>query len=204
MPKLTVEIVPETAHYSNLRTELPRRIWDRLRKDSYRAADYRCEVCGDKGPTHPVEAHERWGYRIEGRKGVQTLHQIISLCPPCHEVKHYGLAQVRGREQEAFSHLAFVNKWTSKQTRSYLEDQALIHRIRSVVLWRLDVSLIESLGQRGEHALDVMRKRDESNAERVRGGHLDDEVALNFLEAHQDVELAVPQVQDSTEGFRWL
>ncbi len=64
--------------------------WDKLRRPCYRAAGYRCEICGGKGPQHPVEAHEVWQYEDDGARGVQTLIRLIALCPDCHAVKHMG------------------------------------------------------------------------------------------------------------------
>jgi len=34
MTKLTVELIPKTCFYSNVRTLLPNKYWDLLRKDS--------------------------------------------------------------------------------------------------------------------------------------------------------------------------
>jgi hypothetical protein len=55
----------------------------------------RCEICGGRGPEHPVECHERWRYNDLIR--TQTLVRMIALCPACHQVKHVGLANVRGK-----------------------------------------------------------------------------------------------------------
>jgi hypothetical protein len=71
MPKLTVELVPETSWYSNLRSELTEEQWDTVRRRCYVAADYRCEVCGGRGPKWPVECHEVWSY--DDLEHVQTL-----------------------------------------------------------------------------------------------------------------------------------
>ena len=61
-PILTVELVPKTAWYKNLRSELPEGKWDQLRKHSYRLAEYKCEICTGKGDKWPVECHEIWDY----------------------------------------------------------------------------------------------------------------------------------------------
>src|SRR5688500_8134041 len=46
---LTVELVPRTCWFSNLRSELSQDEWDRLRRSVYERAGNRCEVCGGKG-----------------------------------------------------------------------------------------------------------------------------------------------------------
>ena len=63
--KLTIELVPSTAWYSNVRSNVTSSQWDVLRKECYKNAGYKCEVCGGKGPKHPVECHEIWEYNDE-------------------------------------------------------------------------------------------------------------------------------------------
>ena len=58
--KLTIELVPKTAWYKNVRSEVSKDRWDELRKECYRNANYKCEVCGGTGPKWPVECHEIW------------------------------------------------------------------------------------------------------------------------------------------------
>jgi hypothetical protein len=60
--RLAVELVPEPCWWSNVRTIVDPPVWDQLRRQVYRHAHYRCEICGDRGPEHPVEAHEVWSY----------------------------------------------------------------------------------------------------------------------------------------------
>ncbi len=138
---LTIELVPSTVWYKNLRSELTKAQWDHLRKNSYRAAGYVCEVCGGKGPKWPVECHEIWEFNDE--EFTQTLKGLISLCPSCHEVKHIGLAGKRGRGENARSHLAQVNGWTEAHAQEYIEGAFSIWAERSLNEWTLDISWIE-------------------------------------------------------------
>ena len=94
--KLHIELVPRTSWYSNVRSNVPPSQWDKLRRASYAAAGYKCEICGGKGHKHPVECHEEWDYVIEDGERIQRLKKLISLCPNCHKVKHPGLAQIKG------------------------------------------------------------------------------------------------------------
>lgn len=81
-PKLTIELIPSTSHYKNVRTILPTKEWDRLRKESYAKAKYKCQICGDVGTNqgykHKLECHEIWHYTSSG---VQLLKELVSLCP---------------------------------------------------------------------------------------------------------------------------
>lgn len=139
---LTIELVPSTVWYSNLRSELPKSQWDILRKRCYANAKWLCEVCGGKGLRWPVECHEVWEFDDERK--IQILRDIISLCPRCHEVKHIGLAVKLGHDARARKHLASVNGWSDEQTRTYIATSFRVWRERSRHKWELDISWVES------------------------------------------------------------
>ena len=106
-PRLTVELVPQTCWYSNVRSEVSTGEWDKLKRVTFEQANYCCEVCSGRGLKHPVECHEIWDYNDE--RHIQTLTGLIALCPACHECKHMGLANIKGRGAIATDHLAKVN-----------------------------------------------------------------------------------------------
>jgi hypothetical protein len=135
--RLTVELVPKTSWYNNVRALVDELGWDRIRRQMYRQADYRCEICGGRGPEHPVECHEVWRYDDQTR--VQRLVRMIALCPSCHGVKHMGFARVRGRSAQAREHLARVNGWTPEQTSAYINEAFRVWAQRSQGPWTLDL-----------------------------------------------------------------
>ena len=139
--KLTIELVPKGQWGANLRSELSSGEWNRLRRATYKAADYRCEVCGGVGPKWPVECHERWRYD-EGTK-VQHLDGLIALCPSCHEVKHIGRAQAIGRMDHALAHLMKVNRWSGEHALAYIDESFQTWARRSKEDWTLDLSWLE-------------------------------------------------------------
>jgi len=141
MHKLEIELVPKTCFYVNLRSELARVDWDRLRKLTYKANNYRCEVCGGKGHKHPVECHEIWAYDDEHK--LQVLIGLEALCPMCHKVKHIGKAQVDGVMDVAIEHFCRVNDVGYAEAIDYIEDVFRIWRGRSLYDWRQDLSFIE-------------------------------------------------------------
>ncbi len=59
---LTVELVPQTCWYTNVRSNVPAEDWERLRKFVFKLAGYRCEICGGRGDKWWVECHEQWEY----------------------------------------------------------------------------------------------------------------------------------------------
>jgi hypothetical protein len=135
--RLTIELVPKTSWYHNVRALTDELGWDRIRRQVYRQADYRCEICGGKGPEHPVECHEVWRY--DDRTRVQLLVRMIALCPACHQVKHLGFANVKGRGAQARAHLARVNGWTLAQADAYIAEAFQVWAQRSQGPWTLDL-----------------------------------------------------------------
>lgn len=140
--KLSVELVPQTCWYSNVRSEVSGDAWDRLRKRVYEDAEHRCEICSGQGDRHPVECHEVWHY--DDVNHIQRLVRMIALCPRCHEVKHFGLSESLGKGKKVFWWLKAVNQWSQEETDAYLDEAAEIWGRRSDYDWTLDVSVLES------------------------------------------------------------
>ncbi len=134
--KLNFELVPDSCWYSNLRSQLPKEVWDRIRKKAYARAGGKCMLCG--APTARLEAHEQWEYDDAG--GVQKLVNVIAVCRACHEVIHIGRTQLMGREREACEHYIKVNGCTYAEYRKALGQANEEHRVRSRREWKLDVS----------------------------------------------------------------
>lgn len=134
--KLIIDLVPKSAWFSNLRSELTKEEWEKVKKATFKPAQYRCEVCGERGLSHWVECHERWHYDT-GRR-IQRLVGTIALCPACHEATHYGLTQVRGREKEAKQHIMKVNGWSESQANKYIREKWSEWSLRNATKWILD------------------------------------------------------------------
>lgn len=141
---LTVELVPSTCWFSNVRDHVPKTVWDFLRRTTYQRANYTCLSCGGKGNQWPVECHEIWHY--DEQQQIQTLEGLTALCPSCHQVKHFGLATVIGCADQASAHLSYVNNWSAEQTNSYLQTVWDIWKRRSCLGWSLNLSLLNSYG----------------------------------------------------------
>lgn len=122
--KLTIELVPATSFYNNVRSEVSKSVWDKIRKKQYSIANHVCQICGDTGKNqgyrHAVECHEVWQYNDETL--IQELKGFIALCPRCHKVKHPGLAELRGEKEIVVSQLMKVNGMSRKQANEYIKD----------------------------------------------------------------------------------
>lgn len=139
---LTIELVPRSAWNANLRSLLPPKEWDKIRRSVYAIADHHCEVCGGVGDKHPVECHELWEY--DDVNHVQKLVGLQALCPLCHLAKHVGLAEVKGRLQEVARHVISVNKWSKKQFEEHRREAFIQWNKRNQYQWSLDTSWLGS------------------------------------------------------------
>lgn len=136
-PRLTIELVPASSWFDNVRSRVTKEKWDALRRLAYKAAGYRCEICGGRGEQWPVECHERWLY--DDGALIQRLDGLIALCPSCHEVKHFGLAMKQGRFAFAQAHLENVNGWDRHTSNVYIMRAFEQWETRSKHDWRLDL-----------------------------------------------------------------
>lgn len=138
-PYIRPWMVPQALWGFNLRAFLAPEDWNRIRKDAYARAGSRCRVCGGRGPQWPVEADEGWAYDDERR--IQTLKGVISLCPDCHGVRHWGKTMTEGRQDAALAWMAEVNGW-SRSEAARCGDQAMKqwHTRSRHTDWQCDIS----------------------------------------------------------------
>ena len=142
--QLLIELIPKTCHFSNVRTTVSAKDWDTIRLISYEAAGHKCEICGDSGLNqgykHRVECHEIWEYDDE--KHVQKLVGLISLCPTCHQVKHFGRAVMIGKKTICIKQMTKVNKWTLARVEQHILESFAVYSERSKHEWLLDISML--------------------------------------------------------------
>lgn len=144
MPKLIVELIPSSCHYSNVRTTVKPSEWDKIRHLSYKQANNQCEICQatgkQQGYKHNVECHEIWEY--DDINKIQKLIGLISLCPICHFTKHIGRAIAMGKVAICHKQLTKINKWTPIQIKQHILDSFKLHKERSRYKWSLDLSIL--------------------------------------------------------------
>jgi 5-methylcytosine-specific restriction endonuclease McrA len=145
MYKLTIELVPETSFYNNVRSAVTSTEWNVIRRKCYKKAGNVCEICGDKGTKqgrkYSVECHEIWEY--DDILHIQKLTGLIALCPKCHQVKHVGLARINGKEPDVIRQLMKVNKITATEADNYIIESFKIWEKRSDKQWTVDISYLE-------------------------------------------------------------
>src|SRR5262249_1691886 len=146
---LFVDLIPSTSWFTNVRSAVSPRDWDRLRRMVYRRAGNRCEACGSH-PDHPaglfMEAHERFAY--DHRRGIQVLRRLNCLCTACHGTTHFGFTSLGGEAESeaALGHLQFVTGMNRAQAERHVRDAFALWERRSAITWRVDLSIIAALG----------------------------------------------------------
>ncbi len=143
--KLTIELVPATSWYDNLRKVLPKSDWDKIRKRIYVEYGHRCGICGTKGR---LNCHEIWEY--DDKKHIQKLMGFIALCDMCHYVKHIGLAGILSSEgkldyEKVVKHFMKVNNCDEETFKEYKKRAFDEWRKRSQYKWRVDLGEYEDM-----------------------------------------------------------
>ncbi|MBV9160922.1 MAG: hypothetical protein JO281_05050 [Pseudonocardiales bacterium] len=144
---LFVDLVPSSCWFTNVRSCVTAKDWERLRRMILGRAGQRCEACGqveDRPSKRWLEAHERWAY--DDDRGVQTLRRLVCLCTACHTVTHFGLAQLQGRDTKAFAHLCAVTGMTDRQGNDHVDAAFDLWRQRSTRTWALELGMLTTAG----------------------------------------------------------
>ena len=144
---LFVDLVPRSCWFTNVRTCVSERDWERLRRMITRRADRRGEACGaveDCAQQLWLEAHERWHYNPD--TSVQTLRRLVCLCSACHLSTHFGYANVTGRTREAFDHLCAVTGMSAEHANHHIANAEHDWIQRSRRAWTLDLSMLTDAG----------------------------------------------------------
>jgi hypothetical protein len=144
---LFVDLVPRSCWFTNVRSCVSQRDWERLHRMITNRADHRCEICQrgqDRESRRWLEAHERWTY--DDSTNLQALRRLICLCTDCHTTTHFGLATINGKDAEAFKHLCTVTGMSTNQTTQHIDTAFALWARRSIVAWELDLSILMDAG----------------------------------------------------------
>jgi len=144
---LFLDLIPASCWFTNVRSCVSARDWERLRTLVYGRAGNRCEVCAatvDRERQVWLEAHERWDYHHTSR--TQRLRRLVCLCTRCHQATHFGYAEITGRAAQALAQLCAVNHWTRTDAEAHIAAAASLWRFRSETDWALDLSILTGVG----------------------------------------------------------
>jgi hypothetical protein len=151
--KLTIELVPKTSWYDNMRKVLPKSEWDKLRRKTYAEHGYRCGICEAEGR---LNCHEIWEYDDNNHK--QTLLGFIALCDLCHHVKHIGLAGILASKgqldiERVVEHFMKVNRCERSAFEEHKKKACAQWAERSKHNWNVDLGKYERLVKKRHNTL---------------------------------------------------
>ena len=138
--KLTIELVPKTSFYNNVRKILTRSEWKKISKETSTKANNICEICGGVSWNRSLDCHEIWEY--DDINHIQTFKRFIALCTKCHEVKHIGKAEVDGHLERAAKHFMKINNINHYAAQRLLQEAFDLWAERSQYNWTIDISII--------------------------------------------------------------
>ena len=156
--RLEIELVPRSCWGRSLAQELPRPLWDKLRRMIYRRYLYTCRICRAYG--EEVHCHEVWKYH-DGRKKIQELVDLTCLCKSCHEIKHWGRTSAEnlaGRISDDYirsltKHYCFVNECSAEDFLDHKVEAHEKNHWRSRFNYTLDLSKLQGLIKETERIL---------------------------------------------------
>ncbi|NJO59686.1 MAG: hypothetical protein HC836_15685 [Richelia sp. RM2_1_2] len=96
----------------------------------------------EQGFKHKVECHEIWEFDDQNR--TQTLTGFVSLCPMCHKVKHFGLAQLNGEEEMVLKHMMKVNDMRLMEANEIIIQAFVVWKGRSDIQWSVNIDYIDT------------------------------------------------------------
>jgi transposase-like protein len=154
--KLTIELVPKTTWYANLRNSLTKEEWNQIRKDCYKKAGHKCEICGREGM---LNCHEVWEF--DNSRNIQKLKRFIALCELCHNIKHMGFVNVRisrgiwpeSVRDELARHFMKVNGVSREEFEKCVEEAFTLWEERSKRRWKLDFGIYSAAYKQGQTRL---------------------------------------------------
>ena len=147
--KLEIDLVPSTAWYSNLKTKIPVKEWDKIRKRCYADVNYKCQICGSDGKNQifvtrgsikgTLNCHEIWEY--DDNKHIQKLEGFLALCNDCHMIKHIGFASIQDSKglldmDKLIGHFMKVNGVSRKTFDKHHEESLKVMGERSQHEWK--------------------------------------------------------------------
>jgi hypothetical protein len=137
--RLKTELIPQTAWRKNLRNELPRKVWDKIRTDVCAYQGQKCGICGAAGR---LSCHEVWEY--DDLNHIQKLKRFIALCDLCHHVKHLGHATILAEQgklemRKIEEHFMRVNSCDLETFKMHAIEVGVKNLERSKHKWRLEL-----------------------------------------------------------------
>ncbi len=139
--KLTIELIPVTCWYKNVRKLVGWERWKIIRNICYEKANYRCAICRFEGKGK-MHCHETWEY--DDKRKIQMLKGFKCICEDCHMVKHIGLANIQASNglldmKKLIAHFLKVNQVDRTVFEKHYDECAEKWKWRSKYKWKMEL-----------------------------------------------------------------
>lgn len=141
-PVLMPDMLPITSWEQNIRHKFGKDTWDSMRKHSYKAAGFRCQICGTN--KERLESHEL--FEMVNETCTQKLVELLVLCPVCHKAHHLGIARRLNMLPAVLNQMMRLNNWTKAELDYHIEEAYEIWEQRKDMPWELDVTPLQATG----------------------------------------------------------
>jgi len=119
--RLAIQPLPNSTWGISLAHKLPKEEWDYIRRECYKNAGYRCEICYSS--TYGLNAHELW--KFDDKKLIQQFVGLECCCTYCHDIHHFGRSSLvynLPQIEELVRHWCKVNRLTFRDFRRHRDE----------------------------------------------------------------------------------
>lgn len=139
--KLKLALIPASSFCVNLRKTMKPEEWRKLSREVRSKANRTCQYCGwqeDYDTQEYTHLHEVWEF--DEKNQVQKLVGFECICPTCHNVHHWGFAQVSGVDMDKLlKHACKVNGCSALEFKKHIEESFQEWNRRSEIDWQVDL-----------------------------------------------------------------
>jgi hypothetical protein len=150
-PGLFVDLVPSSCWFTNARSCMAGRDWERVRRLVVGRAGRRCEVpgCGAQEARAReiwLEVHERWEYLTGPSGRVQVLRRLVCLCTWCPHGDSFWVRRCPRRGPGSLRAPAHRDRHDRGGRPRHIDAAFALWRQRSAAAWDLDLSILTAAG----------------------------------------------------------
>jgi hypothetical protein len=138
---LSIDMIPSSCARKNVRSKVSEEVWEMIRYTVRDRSHFTCELCGIRCKV--LHCHERFSYNMNTK--VQKLERFLCLCADCHNVVHWGRAELMGDGSKAREHLKKIGKMTDEEVDSHIRDSYKLRWERDKIDWELDLSILKDI-----------------------------------------------------------
>jgi hypothetical protein len=125
-PVIVPQMIPEPLWGINLRSLLPEKKWEALKKSTSSHSGRCCCICGCRNINQDweVECDEQWSYKIDSisQVGIVYFQGLQAVCTACHNIYHFGRAYREGHGNTTRARIMVLNNCSSLEASCIIDN----------------------------------------------------------------------------------